>query len=734
MSRRPSLSHVLGRWGGIAVLRWRRVAAGTATVLAVLAALTVSFGGAYDDTFTVPGSDSQAAYDLLAERFPDAAGDTATVVFAVADGLITDPPRQAAVATALEAVSRQPRVVMVASPFGAQAQGQISRDGTVAFADVVYDERADQLGREPTRRLEDATASLAAAGVDVSLRGPVVDVAKQPPVVSVGELVGVAVAVLVLTVVLGSITGMLVTLLVSFVSLGTALALVTLGTGVANVPTTAVTLAVMLGLGVGIDYALLIAARHRENLAAGADVPSAAAAANRTAGVSVLAAAAIVIVAITGLVVVGVPFVGTMGVATAVTVALVAAGSVLLLPAGFGAAGDRLRPRRTGAPAGTGSFTRWAQILVRRPVLPAVIGVVALVGLAAPALGLRLGTPDDGVRGSGETQRIAYDHLARSFGPGLNGPLLVAAALPADRAAGEAALDRVVRAAAADRGVAAVTPVTSNARGDAAVLTVIPTSAPQDAQTSRLIERLRVEVIPRAVGGTGTRVHVGGLTATNDDLSERIADRLPWFIGLVVTVAILLLAAAFRSVRVPLVSAAFNVLSVFAAYGLVVLVFQQGLGNELLGVEDTVPIVSFLPLFMFALLFGLSMDYNVFQQSRIREAYLHGPSAGDARAAVVEGVGRTGSVIAAAGTIMVAVFGSFLLAHDVTIKMIAFGLAAAILVDVLLVRFILAPAVMVLLGDGAWRLPGWLDRILPTVALEGSSTAPVDEPALVGSR
>jgi putative drug exporter of the RND superfamily len=367
-------------------------------------------------------------------------------------------------------------------------------------------------------------------------------------------------------------------------------------------------------------------------------------------------------------------------------------------------------------------------MLTRRPWLAAGAGVLILVVLASPFASLRLGQPDDGNDKAGSTTRVAYDRLAEGFGPGFNGPLVLAASLPTGSDGG-AALKPVEAAVARTPDVAAVAPAQLNERGDAATIAVIPKSSPQDERTSKLVDRLRDDVLPAATAHTGARVYVGGATAIFDDLATKIASRLPVFIALVVGLSVVLLMAVFRSVWVPIVSAGFNLLSILAAYGVVVAVFQNGFGASLLGVDGEVPIVSFVPLFMFAILFGLSMDYNVFLQSRIREEYHRGAGA---RESVVIGLSRVARVILAAGTIMGAVFLGFATDPEVVVKMIGVGLAAAILIDVLVVRLIVAPAVIALLGDRAWGLPPWLDRVLPRISLEGEEHhrgAPVPEAA-----
>ena len=718
------MAKALGSLAAAAAGSWKRSAAIAIAVLAGLAGLATTAGGEFADEFSTPGTESQQALDLLEQRFPAQAGDSATVVFAVDEGTLRQAGRAGALDEVTEEISTQPGVTSAVSPLSPRASGQLSPDGRIAFITVQYDDPALDLGTEADERLAEAVAPAREAGIEVSRRGQVVDVARQQSA-PVGELIGVAVAVIVLTLVFGSAAAMGITLLSALVALAGGLMLLTFSTAFATFPSFAPTLGVMLGLGAGIDYALLIVGRYREQLAAGDTVTHAARVANRTAGVSVLAAGAIVVVAIAGLLATGIPFVGQMGVGAAVVIATVAVGAVTVLPVMMGAASKRLRPRKPEHTDPSASFGRWAGRLTARPWLAVGVATLLMATLATPFLDLRLGQPDDGNDPEGETTRIAYDRLAEGFGPGFNGPLLLSVALAEGQDA-DAELSALREAVAGTGNVAAVAPPQLNDRGDAAIVNVIPRSAPQDPATSDLVETLRDETLPEATAGTGLEVFVGGATATFDDLAQKIADSLPIFIALVVGLAVLLLMAVFRSLWVPLVSAAFNLLSIAAAYGVVVAVFQWGWLGSLFSVpEGGIPIVSFVPLFMFAVLFGLSMDYNVFLQSRIREEYMKG---GIPDESVVGGLARVGKIILAAGAIMTAVFLGFVTDPDVVVKTIGLGLAAAIMIDVLLVRMVLAPAVMALLGDRAWTLPGWLDRILPEISLEGAEEASAIEP------
>ena len=673
------MAHALGRLAAAAAGHWKRSLAIVAAVLVAVGAASALGGGAFVDSFSTPGTESQKALDLLTQRFPAQSGDTATLVFTGRD-LKTN----AAIEQTRRAVQRQPHVTGVA-PL------QLSRDQRIGFLTVQYDKPAQDLQRAPGDRLAEVSKLGEQAGLEVSRRGPIVDQAEQLSA-PVGELIGLAVAIIVLTLVFRSAAAMLLTLLSSLIALAGGILLLRFGAAFTDFPSFAPTLGVMLGLGAGIDYSLLIVGRYREQLASGDSVQHSARVANATAGTSVVAAGAIVVVAIAGLLATGIPFVGRMGVGSAIVVASVAVGAVTVLPTLMGAFARRLTPKHPEAVAPSQAFERWSTRITKRPKSAAIFGTLILLALAAPVLGLRLGMPDDGNDAKGTTTRVAYDRLAEGFGVGFNGPLVLATD-------NMGALRQTRAAAQKTPGVAFVSEPVLAPGKDAATFTVIPTTSPQDPRTSDLVTHLR-DNLPNGV-------YVGGAVAMLDDMAAKIAERLPIFIALVIGLSIVLLMAVFRSIWVPLVSAAFNLLSIGAAYGVVVAVFQTGMD---------VPIVSFVPLFMFAILFGLSMDYNVFLQSRIREEYLNGATP---EQSVTRALARVGRIILAAGAIMTAVFLGFVGDPDVVVKTIGLGLASAILIDVLIVRMIVAPAVMTLLGDRAWALPGWLDRALPRIALEG---------------
>jgi RND superfamily putative drug exporter len=549
----------------------------------------------------------------------------------------------------------------------------------------------------------------------VQARGPVVDQGSQSDA-PVGEIVGVLIAILLLTLLFRSKAAMLMTLVGALVGVIISQMVLAAISGPLGIPSFAAQIAIMLGLGAGIDYALLITSRFREQLAAGDAVPEAAARANATSGTSVVAAGVIVMVAIAGLLTIGIPLIGKMGIGSAIAVAAVVVSSITVLPIFAGMLARWLHPKDAAHVARSEGFARWGEKLVRRPWLAVIGGAVVLLIIATPFTSLRLGQPDDGNQPAKMTQRKAYDQLSSGFGPGFNGPLLLAVGTDGGARLGQPQLLKLTQSLKRADGVKSVSPAIPNQAGDAAIISLTPTTSPQDAATSALVDTLRTSVIPATTKGTPLNVYIGGQTAGFEDFSAKVSSRLPVFIGVVIGLSILLLIVVFRSIWVPLASAVFNLLSIGAAYGVVVAVFQKGWGASLIGASGDVPIVSFIPLMMFAILFGLSMDYNIFLLSRIREAYFEGDTP---KESVVHGLSRIAKVILTAGLIMASVFLAFASGSDVTIKMFGIGLGSAILIDVVIVRMVISPALVALLGEKAWWLPAWLDRILPNVSLEG---------------
>src|SRR5215211_1133131 len=716
------MSSLLARLARSLTHHWKRGLAGAIVVIVLLGAAAGAGGEAADD-FSIPGTESQRALDLFKAHSPAFAGADSTLVFTVEQGRITDPGPRAAVTAALGKVRALDGVEQVDDPFA--RGGTLSRDGRLASVAVRYATEPQDLDKADGEALLNAAESGERSGVDVAARGILIDLASEQEA-PVGELIGVAIAILLLTLLFRSLAAMAATLAGALIGVIVGQILLAALAKPLGLPQFATVIAVMLGLGAGIDYSLLIIGRFREQMAGGDSVRDASAKAAATSGASVVAAGLIVMMAIAGLLVIGIPLIGKLGIAAAIGVGAVVVSALTVLPIMMGALKRWLRPRKPEHVRPSPGFERWGRTVTERPWLSIAAGVVVLLIFAAPVTQLRLGQPDDGNQPEGKSQRTAYDSLSRAFGPGSNGPFLLAVDIPKGAPSNEAQLAKLQKAVAGTPGVATVAPPQVSQDGEMATVFAIPKTAPQDAKTSALLERLREDVIPGATAGTPLKVYVGGQTAGFEDFSDKVAGRLPVFIAVVIGLSVLLLIAAFRSLWIPLVSAVFNLLSVGAAYGVVVAVFQEGVGASLIGVDSGVPIVSFIPVMLFAILFGLSMDYNVFLLSRIHEAYNEGDGP---RESVVHGMARIGKVVLFAGLIMAAVFLAFVTQPDVIAKMFGLGLGLAILIDVLIVRMVIAPAVVTLLGDRAWSLPGWLDRVLPNVSLEGHLVQGVDEKA-----
>jgi len=736
------MARFLYRLGRGAARRRRLVV--VAWVVAALGIIVVSqaAGGTTSNDFKVPSVEAQKALDVLEDDFPAAAGTSAQLVFAAdeGEGTLTDQGPAAAVASVLADVDQQPHVIGV-------GELQVSSiDPHIGYAEVQYDQPTEDLKDAGFARLERLADSTNDKGVVTVELGGELPSAGAEAEFGGQEMIGLLVAIVVLLAAFGSVVAMGLPIGVALVGLMTGMGLIGLVAAVVDVSTFVPTIATMIGLGVGIDYALFIVTRHRENLRKGMAVEDSVGHAIATSGAAVLFAGITVMIAISGLAIAGIPTVTVMGVATGMTVAVMMAVALTLLPALLGFAGPRINALRVpGMAASAGLATsgresmwhRWGRQVSAHPWRYLMIGALSLGVLTAPVLGLRLGMPDNGTQSDTMTTRRAYDLLSDGFGAGFNGPLLLSVEL-GPSADADAVLDRLGAALEADPGIDEVHEPQVNDDGTAAVIQVVPTTAPQDEDTTQLIHHLRGSVLPSALGsGSDTSVYVGGQTAMFVDISERVEQRLPWFIGAVILVSVLLLMMVFRSVAVPLKAAAMNLLSIGAAYGVIVAVFQWGWGRSLFGVDETVPIVSFLPMMLFAILFGLSMDYEVFLLSRVREEYLARRHNDEA---VVEGIAATARVITSAALIMISVFAGFVLSADPTVKMFGLGLATAVLVDATIVRVVLVPATMRLLGDWNWWLPGWLDRLLPKVSIEADPIpTPADEspdrdrePVLVG--
>ena len=713
------MSHLLARLARTLTHHWKRSLAGAILVVVLLGA-AVGAGGEAADDFAIPGTESQEALDLLRAHTPALAGADSTLVFSVEEGRLSDARPRAAIESALQRVGGLAGVERVADPFAEGAT--VSRDGRVAAVDVRYSTDPADLEKDDGERLEAAARTAESGGVDVAARGILIDLASQQEA-PLGELIGVGIAIVLLTLLFRSKAAMAATLVGALMGVVVGQILLAALAAPLDLPAFATVIAVMLGLGAGIDYSLLIIGRYREQVAAGDSTRDASAKAAATSGASVVAAGLIVMVAIAGLLVIGIPMIGKLGLAAAIGVGAVVVSALTILPIMMGALARWLKPKASAHAEGSPAFGRWGEFVTARPWRTIAGGVLVLLVIATPVTQMRLGQPDDGNQPESRTQRVAYDQLSAAFGPGSNGPFLLAIDTPKGDPDTPEQLAALQRAIGDAPGMASVTPPAPSEDGEMATIFAVPETAPQDEATSDLLQRLREDVIPAATAGTPLEVFVGGNTAGFEDFSDKVASRLPLFIGVVIGLSVLLLIAAFRSLWIPLVSAVFNLLSVGAAYGVVVAVFQEGIGASLLGADSGVPIVSFIPVMLFAILFGLSMDYNVFLLSRIHEAYNEGDAP---RASVVHGMQRIGKVVLFAGLIMAAVFLAFVTQPDIIGKMMGLGLGLAILIDVVVVRLVIAPAVVTLLGDKAWWLPAWLDRALPDVSLEGHLVEPRD--------
>jgi RND superfamily putative drug exporter len=715
-SSSPSRSGPLRKWATFATHHPWRVLGGWLAAVVLLVVLTATVGGSYADKFSVPGAESQQALDTLLERFPQASGDSAQVVFK-SDAGIDDPASAEKINTFLAHAAELPEVVSVTSP---SQGGTISEDGTIAYATIQYAKAGNELEVSSVDALLELVEETSVDGFQTEVGGQVV---QELPEQGAAELIGVAAAIVILLITFGSVIAMGLPVITAILGVGLSVLLTTILASFIDFSTITTALLSMMGLGVGIDYALFIITRFREERAGGRSIEASAITATDTAGRAVLFAGTVVVVALVGLFAIGIPFIGLLGLGAAFAVLISMAIAVGLMPSLLtllGGVMDRwaFRPNRhrpTESTFGSKLTTR----IQRAPALWLIGGLVILGALAAPAvLNAQLGSADAGNNPADSTSRKAYDLVAEGFGAGSNGPLLVV--VEGSNALDPATLETISNAIAGTENVAAVSPAQMNESGNTAILQAIPFTAPQDEKTVDLINTLRDDVIPSAISGTGAEVHIGGATATFADLAETTSSRLPLYIFLVAGLSILILMAVFRSVLIPIKAAAFNLLSFFAGYGVLVLIFQEGfLGlNDLIGVDRTGPIESFLPVFLFAILFGLSMDYEIFLISRVHESWNHRKDNGWA---LRHGIGESGRVVLAAGAIMTCVFLAFALGDSRAIKEIGLGLGSAIFVDVVVVRMVLVPAFMSLAGNANWWFPAWLDRILPRLDVEGES-------------
>ncbi|MBD0710782.1 MULTISPECIES: MMPL family transporter [unclassified Streptomyces] len=720
----------LYKLGRLAFRRRRLVALLWVALLAVAGIGAATAPAAPTSSFSMPGTEAQRAFDLLEERFPGGAADgaTARIVFQAPEGRkVTDPAHKALVEQTVASLkSGSDQIASVTDPYTAHA---VSQNGSTAYISVAYKVNAMELTDATREALTEAGEDARGQGLTVELGG---DALMSMPEGGAGEAIGVVIAGIVLVITFGSLVAAGLPLLTAIIGVGIGVSTIGALAKVLDLGNTTSTLAMMIGLAVGIDYALFIVSRYRAELAEGREKEEAAARATGTAGSAVVFAGLTVVIALVGLAVVNIPMLTKMGFAAAGTVVIAVLIALTLVPALLGFAGDKVlgRKQRKGAKGTEGAKgartadapavrdnggTRWARFVLRRPILVLLVGVLGLGAIALPATSLKMGLPDDSVKPTSATERRAYDALSDGFGPGFNGPLLVV--VDGDKATA----DKAVTAIKSLKGWAAVTPPAPNEAGDAAMITVIPKDRPSSAATEQLVHDIRA--------ATGDEVMVSGAPAMNIDFSQKMNDALMPYLALVVGLAFVLLILVFRSVLVPLKAALGFLLSVVAALGAVVAVFQWGWLGSLFGVEQTGPIMSMMPIFMVGVVFGLAMDYEVFLVTRMREAYVHGERPAEA---IVTGFRHSARVVTAAAVIMMAVFAGFITMSDQMVKMIGFGLAVAVLFDAFVVRMAIVPAVLALLGHKAWWLPKWLDRALPNVDVEGealSKTSATDETA-----
>jgi RND superfamily putative drug exporter len=728
----------LGRLAGWCYDHRRKVLLLWLGALIVVTVISQSAGSHFRDNFSSGNSPPQQVQDILATRFPAQAGSPADVVFHTTEPVTADA-NEVAINSTIAALSKLPHVTSVVGPFSAAGSHQVSRDGRVAFAVVQFDEQANVLPSSAVEKVIDTAESFKRPGYSVALGGdPISQVVTASPGSSEG--IGTLAAILIMLLAFGSVVAMGLPIITALFGIAAGFGIEVLISHVLNVPTFGPELMIMIGLGVGIDYALFVVTRYRQGLFEGRDPRDAVTTSLATSGRAVLFAGCTVMLSLFGLFILSLPFMHGIAFGTIAAVVLVMVAALTLLSAMLGFAGpaiDKIHVPgllQRGAVPGKASFWyRWSRVIQRRPWLTGLIAILTLLVLAIPVFSMRLAFTDAGNDPTNLTTRQAFDLLAEGFGPGFNGPLVIAAQIPT---AGDAsAVSRLDHAISSTPGVAFTAQAQFNQSGDTAVIVAYPTTSPQAAQTQSLVHALRNEVIPSAIEGTGVRALVGGETAASVDAATYLSSKLYWVIGFVIALAFLLLMAVFRSVVIPLKAAIMNLLSVAAAYGVIVAVFQWGWGDSIIGVGSTGPIDPWIPLMMFTILFGLSMDYEVFLLSRIREEWRR---TGDNSEAVADGLARTGRVISAAAAIMFCVFGSFVIGDPLRIlQVFGLGLAASILIDATLVRLVLVPSAMELLGSANWWLPSWLDRILPHLGTEADVEAIHDaaEPAgLSGTR
>src|SRR3954451_4969967 len=678
----------------------------------VLMVLWFTAAGTYVNKFNLPGTESQRTYDLLREKFPQQAGDTRSVVFAVKSGNVLE--HRAEIARVRAEIAKSPEVGGVGDPLAKGAP--VSEDGRITFAQIQFRKASGDADPKVIKTMAENTLTLdGQGGVQVALGGDAIhwSTAQQG---GAGEGFGILVAGVVLFLTLGLVAMWLPLLNALFAMVVSLAVMAIVGTRILDVVDWTPQLAAMIGIGVGIDYALLILNRFRLERAAGRDVRDATLVAMDTAGRAVLFAGIVVVIAMLGMILLGISFLYGPAIGAALSVLATMTASLTLIPALLSKLGGRIKPAKgegaDGADRETGLAARWSGFVARRPLPVAVLALAVLIALALPALHIRLASSDASTYKKGDTTRVAYDLLKQGFGPGFNAPLLLAVELP--KKGDTAPLGPIADALRKQTGIASVLAPQVNQAGDTATMIAYPTTTPQDARTDQTVKTARAQTLPPIAAATGARISIGGTTASNLDFSKTIRDKLPLFIGVVVGLSLLLLAVVFRSILIPIKAGIFNLLSITGAFGVVTLIFQDGHGASLFG-GATGPIESFLPIMVFAVVFGLSMDYEVFLVSRMHEEWVHTK---DAKYAARHGLAMTGRVVTAAAIIMIAVFGAFAIGNERALAMMGVGFASAIFIDAFIIRLLLLPAVMHLAGPAMWWMPAWLDRRLPHLNIE----------------
>jgi len=724
-------------------IRHRFVVIGLWVVVAIaLVLVSHRLGDNTNDNLTLPGTNSQKATDTLSKSFPAQANGTSPIVLHAKSGKLTDSQYANAVNQSAADVAKEPNVSGVINPLTSQGASALSKDQSTGYLTVSLSQPPGSLSVEDAQKIVDGANPAKNAGLQVETGGQLGQKLSKPATES-SEAVGIAAAVVILTFVFGTVVAMVLPIINAIIGLACVLAIIRLLSHVATVPTVTPTLATMIGLGVGIDYALFIVTRHLRGLDDGLELHESIARAAATSGGAVFFAGCTVTIALVSLVAAGIPLVATLGVMSAIAVVVAVTAALTLLPATLATVGPRIHSLRVRTPptdeqAKHGAWAKWAAEIAKRPVVAGLAALAILIPLTIPLFSLTLGQQDVAAQSTSTTARRAYDLISKYFGPGTNGPLLIAVSLKSPATStSDSRLATLQKDVASTKNVAGVSPIQLDKAGTTAYFNAISTAGPAEKTTTNVVNQLRSTVIPSAEKGTDMEAFVGGSTAGYDDLASRISSKLPLQILIVIALSFALLTLAFRTLVIPAQAAVMNLLSIAASYGVLTAIFQYGWLSGVIGLPGPVPIVSYVPLFMFAILFGLSMDYEVFLVSQIEEHVHQGQ---DNRRSVTSGLVTSGRVITAAALIMVFVFGSFVLNGDPTVKQFGIGLAVAVILDATVVRCLLVPALMILMGKINWYMPRWLDPLVPRISIEGAEffehrdrpTAPGPAPALAG--